>query len=325
MAIDKKYINVAKILGAIVIDWFFVYVIFRTKNELYARTTFIVERKFSINDQSISYPYLKSTEKIKWTPLKNWVLAITGVILFVVEVLKKVFKRKIKDWRSFLYDGNQAFLGLYLTYLITNIFCDYIKNFAGRLRPSFLAVCDVDFEKVNAQYLQFQNVTGGMSLESYGPRNLFDASICKGDPSLLVEERRSFPSGHTSFTFTTMTYLTLYLAGQLRLYHGTCRVWKYVVCSLPLFFAVLVPFSRLMDYRHHWEDVVAGALIGFVFALTVYYFMYPPLRDENCDTPINRSRVNLTKQKKVKVDDDEEVEIVDEKPKTTDEKPEQMV
>jgi len=70
MAIDKKYINVAKILGAIIVDWIFVYIIFRTKNELYARTTFIVERKFSIYDESISYPYLKKTERIKWEPLK---------------------------------------------------------------------------------------------------------------------------------------------------------------------------------------------------------------------------------------------------------------
>jgi len=37
-----------------------------------------------------------------------------------------------------------------------------------------------------------------MQIDNFGPRNLFDASICKGDPKKIEDERKSFPSGHTS-------------------------------------------------------------------------------------------------------------------------------
>jgi len=124
--------------------------------------------------------------------------------------------------------------------------------------------------------------------------------------------------------FALLTYITLYLAGQLRLYHGKCRVWKYIIVSGPLFYAVYVPFTRLMDYRHHWEDVLAGALIGIFYAATLYYFIYPPLRDENCDTPTNSYKES--KPKKVKVDDDDdEEENVKDQPITSDGKPVQFV
>ncbi|OUM65000.1 hypothetical protein PIROE2DRAFT_8063 [Piromyces sp. E2] len=275
MAIDfknKKYIGIGKLVGIILIDWICVYIINRIKSEIYHRS-------------------------------KKWLLFICSTTIFVIDLLKQFIKRNIRNWKPFFYDANQAFLGLFLSHIFSNFFSDFIKFFAGRYRPSFLTVCDVDFDKVKEQFLHFQNVIGG-------------------DKKLIVEEQKSFPSGHTALAFATLTFLTLYLAGQLRLYHGKCRVWKYGIVSAPLFFAFYVPFSRLMDYRHHWEDVLVGGLIGMFFAITLYYFIYPPLRDQDCDTPTNSYKE--TKSKKVKVDDDEE-EIVEEQPITTDKKTVQIV
>jgi len=315
--IDKKYIEIGKLVGIIVIDWIFVYILNRVKSAVYKRSK-VFERKFSIYDESISYPYMKSQQKIEWTPLKNWLLFIGSTLIFVIELSKQLLRRGLKKgWKSFFYDANQAFLGLFLSHIFQNFFSDYIKFYAGRLRPSFLTVCDVDFEKVKEQYLQYQNITGGMQIDNFGPRNLFDASICKGDKKKIDDERMSFPSGHTCLAFALLTYITLYLAGQLRLYHGKCRVWKYIIVSAPLFYAVYVPFTRLMDYRHHWEDVVVGALIGMFYAITLYYFIYPPLRDENCDTPTNSYKESESKKEKVD-DDDEEEENVKEQLITSD-------
>ena len=41
--------------------------------------------------------------------------------------------------------------------------------------------------------------------------------------------------------------------------------------------ATLIGISRVSDYRHHWQDVFAGALIGLVYALVSYtiYFKSP--------------------------------------------------
>jgi len=66
----------------------------------------------------------------------------------------------------------------------------------GRYRPDFISVCDVDFSKVEEQYRYYQNITNNN--ENYGPRNLFNTTICRASRKDLYEERKSFPSGHSS-------------------------------------------------------------------------------------------------------------------------------
>lgn len=66
-------------------------------------------------------------------------------------------------------------------------------------------------------------------------------------------DRHSFPSGHTSSTFATATFL------QRR--YG----WKLGVPAYAL--ATYVGWGRVFSKRHHWWDVVAGAAIGAGSAL----------------------------------------------------------
>jgi len=118
-----------------------------------------------------------------------------------------------------------------------------------------------------------------------------------------------------------MTYLTLYLAGQLRIFDdhfsvfdGMGRAWKCFIACIPLFFATYVPLCRVFDNRHHWQDVTAGSFIGIFFGIVIYYFVYPSLRDPNCVIPI-RHRSN----KKEKIDEIEEDDVPQDK------KPEEIV
>jgi len=287
-----KVLKYVKLLLPCVIDWLFIYALWEIKAYIYNHST-VFERQFDITDVTISHP--KKTDTLPWSKLLHYTLHICCAIIIVVQVVK----------RKWFFELHQAILGLFLTYLITNLFTDFIKNYAGRYRPDFLSVCDVDFQKVEEQYAYYQNLTSGINYEKFGPRNLFNTTICRGDPEKIKSEQQSFPSGHTSFAFTTMTYLTLYLAGQLRIFFGTGRVWKYFICAIPNFFAWYVPLSRLMDYRHHWQDVVAGGIIGLLYGVGVYYFFYPSLRDPNCDIPIKRF-CKCKKEKKEKIDEVEE-------------------
>ena len=45
----------------------------------------------------------------------------------------------------------------------------------------------------------------------------------------------------------------------------------------PLLGATLIAVSRVSDYRHHWQDVVIGGLVGIFLALCGYtlYFKSP--------------------------------------------------
>ncbi len=63
----------------------------------------------------------------------------------------------------------------------------------------------------------------------------------------------SFPSGHTSTTFATATFLQ-------RRYGWKFGVPAYVV-------ATYVGWGRVFSKKHHWWDVVAGAAIGAGSAL----------------------------------------------------------
>lgn len=71
------------------------------------------------------------------------------------------------------------------------------------------------------------------------------------------DSHHSFPSGHTTTSFTTATSLT-YAYG-----------WKAAVVAYPL--ATFVGLSRMSDDVHWGSDVVAGAFVGFWAARASYY------------------------------------------------------
>lgn len=107
---------------------------------------------------------------------------------------------------------------------------------------------------------------------------------CTGDPQTVDEGRKSFPSGHTacedgihlhlcvwpslSYTgfFCCFGYLSLYLCGKLQCFQqgGRGKSWRLCVVAVPLLAATTVGASRIHDNMHHWEDVVAGGVIGML-------------------------------------------------------------
>ncbi|MGH0127176.1 UNVERIFIED_CONTAM: hypothetical protein FKN15_071585 [Acipenser sinensis] len=73
---------------------------------------------------------------------------------------------------------------------ISQSFTDIAKVSVGRMRPHFLAVCKPDFTTINCSLGYIDNYS------------------CLGDESKIQEARKSFFSGHASFSMYTMLYLT---------------------------------------------------------------------------------------------------------------------
>ncbi|RXN35774.1 phospholipid phosphatase 3-like isoform X2 [Labeo rohita] len=73
---------------------------------------------------------------------------------------------------------------------------DIAKVSVGRMRPHFLAICQPDYSTINC---------------SLGYITQYK---CLGDPSKVQEARKSFFSGHASFSMYTMLYLALGLTPE---------------------------------------------------------------------------------------------------------------
>ncbi|ORX75309.1 PAP2-domain-containing protein [Anaeromyces robustus] len=210
----------------------------------------------------------------------QYLVSITLIVCFLIITGFKIVKKRSK------FDYNQALIGLVFSFCISSLFVNVIKNLVGRYRPDFISICDIDFNKVNEQYEYYSNITTDIN---YGPRNLFNTSICQNtNERKLNEGRRSFPSGHSSLIFSEMTYISLYMAGQLHLLNKKTSLWKLFVVLIPYTIAIAVALSRVFDYRHHWEDVTVGGFIGFIFGIIVYFFYFPSLTNENCDIAYQR-------------------------------------
>ncbi|XP_042034805.1 lipid phosphate phosphatase 2-like isoform X2 [Salvia splendens] len=102
---------------------------------------------------------------------------------------------------------------------------------------------------------------------------------CTGLKGVIKEGHKSFPSGHTSWSFAGLGFLALYLSGKIRVFDRRGHVAKLCLVFFPLLMAALVGVSRVDDYWHHWQDVFAGGLLGLAVASFCYLQFFPPPYD----------------------------------------------
>ncbi|XP_062192738.1 uncharacterized protein LOC133896170 [Phragmites australis] len=73
----------------------------------------------------------------------------------------------------------------------------------------------------------------------------------------------------TSWSFAGLAFLSLYLSCKIKAFDHQGHVAKLCIVILPLLIASLDGISRIDDYRHHWEDVFVGGLIGFLLHIMI--------------------------------------------------------
>ncbi|CAL4955268.1 unnamed protein product [Urochloa decumbens] len=195
----------------------------------------------------LRYPLKSNTVPVWAVP----VVAVIGpMVIFLVIFLR----------RRNVYDLHHAILGILFAALITGVLTDAIKDAVGRPRPNFFWRCFPDGKAV------YDNITTGV--------------ICHGDPSVIKEGYKSFPSGHTSWSFAGLGFLSWYLAGKITVFDRRGHVAKLCVVLLPLLVAAMVGISRVDDYWHHWQDVCTGGVLGLVVASVCYLQFFPAPSDE---------------------------------------------
>ncbi|OCL06083.1 acid phosphatase/Vanadium-dependent haloperoxidase, partial [Glonium stellatum] len=198
---------------------------------------------------SIAYPRVKEI-------ITSWVSA---VISFGVPVLFFIMTALIRT-RSF-WDLNNAILGLLYALTTGTLFQVTIKWLIGGFRPHFLATCK-PLSPLNLIGMGYQGL-------------MFDRSICTATNGQLREASTSFPSGHSMAAFAGFLFLSLYINAKFNVFANRhASHWKLALFYAPLLAATLVSASKVIDYYHHWYDVLAGAAIGILMALSAYRMVY---------------------------------------------------
>ena len=236
-----------------------------------------VYQMFRLDDRSRQYPHAE-IERV--SSLQNVLFAGVGPLVFLV------------IWaiiaRPGVHKAHVTILGLLTTIFLTLLLTDIVKNAVGRPRPDLIARCE--------------------PRAGTPEHDLLTIDVCTAPPGhTLYDGWRSFPSGHSSWAFAGLGYLSLFLAGQMHVFRPHVDLLRILVFLTPLCCAALVALSRVADYRHDVYDVTCGSLLGMGVAYAIYRRYYRPLSHHRCDMPYpNRADYEMVRFAKSKPRDVEQ-------------------
>ncbi|KAL7720030.1 Phosphatidic acid phosphatase type 2 domain-containing protein 1B [Entamoeba marina] len=145
-------------------------------------------------------------------------------------------------WFGYKRSSTRYIITVYITFFFSISVTEFITNsfklFAGRPRPNYWELYDA-----------------GYTYNAY----------------------KSFPSGHSSTIFNGMSFLAILIAGELKVFSGNGSLIKLCISALPFVAAGLVALTRTRDYFHHFDDILAGGLIGSVVSIVCYLIKFKPL------------------------------------------------
>ncbi|CBY00863.1 similar to PAP2 domain-containing protein [Plenodomus lingam JN3] len=212
-------------------------------------------RMFFLDNLAIGYPHAE----IERVPV-SWLFIYAGAVPLGILVAWSLIVR------PGAHKAHVTILGWFISMLLTLFITDVIKNAVGRPRPDLIARCKP------------APGTPAHVLVTY--------EVCtETDDHVLHDGWRSFPSGHSSFSFSGLGYLALFIAGQCHVYRPRADLGRVLVALAPLLGAALIAISRCEDYRHDVYDVSVGSILGMAVAHYTYRRYYPALRSKACATP----------------------------------------
>ncbi|XP_068095518.1 phospholipid phosphatase 3 isoform X1 [Hyperolius riggenbachi] len=227
-------------------------------------------RGYYCDDESIKYP-LKRGETIN-----DAVLSAVGILISILAIIVgECFRIYYLKERSYSFIQNPYVSALYKQVgcfifgcAISQSFTDIAKVSIGRLRPHFIEVCKPDPSTVECS---LGYVVG---------------YVCTGDASKVMEARKSFFSGHASFSMYTMLYLVFYL--QARFTWRGARLLRPLLQFTLVMMAFYTGLSRVSDHKHHPTDVLAGFVQGALVAYCIVFYvsdLFKP-RKKSCPAPV---------------------------------------
>eukprot|EP00551_Chaetoceros_affinis_P004916 CAMPEP_0203668686 /NCGR_PEP_ID=MMETSP0090-20130426/5251_1 /ASSEMBLY_ACC=CAM_ASM_001088 /TAXON_ID=426623 /ORGANISM="Chaetoceros affinis, Strain CCMP159" /LENGTH=350 /DNA_ID=CAMNT_0050533187 /DNA_START=213 /DNA_END=1265 /DNA_ORIENTATION=- len=169
------------------------------------------------------------------------------------------------------HDVHSAVCVLLMTIGMSEFLTQVLKYYVGRLRPNFYALCGFDISTLS----------------------------CLNSIEMETEGRSSFPSGHSSLSFSAMGVLAYFFLGRVgiaaacnsgnQMEKNTLRKKLHAYFALsPLLYSTFCASSRLVDNWHHPGDVVAGTCLGLFCSTVGYHLFYSPVTSaKHAGTPLS--------------------------------------
>ncbi|KAK4527248.1 hypothetical protein GAYE_SCF37G5170 [Galdieria yellowstonensis] len=212
-------------------------------------------RPFFLEDATVWYPKASSST------VPFWLIPVVGFAGFVpCFVLLEWITKKRSKVRSQVWIQCLRLISNYTAaFLFTTVFTQLGKLYVGYLRPDFAARCLGASTTIPP--LEY-NHTVILNNQQCTTTSL--GSIANG--------RKSFPSGHASSATSLCFFFVLYLIDKsTKVTSPWVAQLLQVIALFPLAFGFYVGASRIVDNRHHPADVVAGSLLGIVFASIFFW------------------------------------------------------
>jgi len=196
-----------------------------------------------IPSKPLSFPSKSQALMNPYTPTSTIPTVTLGIIVGAIGVPLIVGayflqKRKPEMFRSFqIFTAFWCFLSCIG---ITNVCVGLFKNMVGRPRPDFLGRCGIDATN--------------------------DPKSCNISEKEFYEQFRSWPSAHSSTAMSAFLFLAMFLQKVLL----TRRMWATFLSSLLVIFAFYVGSTRIRDFKHNPDDVIAGFFCGLLFTYLVW-------------------------------------------------------
>jgi len=190
----------------------------------------------------------------------NWALAVVMNLPPIITTVCILLWRR-DDETNKRHEIHHAVLSWLMACTINFMICDTVKYACGRHRPDYFArqAADISaFEQKNAHL--------------------------------------SFPSGHSSGSFTSMTFLFLWICGKLKIFHQG-HFFTLLAAGVPLYFSTWVAVTRVQNYKHNYSDILAGILLGLISGAIGYLMNFPSVLDRNSNRPKNKKAAPLSRGK----------------------------
>ncbi|KAF1817348.1 hypothetical protein P152DRAFT_510600 [Eremomyces bilateralis CBS 781.70] len=285
-------------------------------------------RPFSLNDPSISYPFLGQSmnQYLLWTIS----LAVPAVLILMVELIVLGLRCRTERWAPsdafmnphFRWNLHVGYLGLAMSFAVGFVLVQAIQTRIGKPRPNMIARCHPELSRIKEYTVS--TVTTGL----FQDKIYVSPGICQFQDVELRDAFRSFPSRYATLSWSGLFYFSLYycyrfgvtflhINDQSGLFPAHNVSGAAAAAPLYLFIApfatgctaLIVTCSRYFDYNNSGIDVIAGALLGIASAWFALRWYHPAFKAGEREAWRPRSRGHAFWAGKVETVDNGGVEM----------------